>query len=76
MTTNLALDDNLAQEAGRISGHRTKRAAVTHALTEYTQRRKQRDILDLFGKLDLLPSPEMKRQRGAAKGARRTRKPA
>ena len=69
MATNLALDDSLIEEAVRISGHRTKKAAVTHALTEYIARRKQRAILDLFGKLDLLPVAEMKRQRGAAKGA-------
>lgn len=71
MATNLALDDRLIEEAVRISGHRTKKAAVTHALTEYIARRKQRAILDLFGKLDLLPVAEMKRQRGAAKGATR-----
>ena len=76
MATNLALDDSLIQEAVRISGHRTKKAAVTHALTEYIQRRKQRAIVDLFGKLDFLPAPEMKRQRGAATGSQRNRKPA
>lgn len=73
MATNLALDDNLIDEAVRISGHRTKKAAVTHALTEYIERRKQRAILDLFGKLDLLPAAEMKRQRSAAQGVRRKR---
>ena len=74
MATNLALDDKLIAEAVRVSGHRTKKAAVTHALTEYIERRKQRAILDLFGRLDLLPAAEMKRQRNAAQGARR-RKP-
>ncbi len=71
MATNLALDDSLIQEAVRISGHRTKKAAVTHALTEYIQRRKQRAILDLFGTLDLLPLAAQKRQRRAAQGTRR-----
>lgn len=71
MATNLALDDSLIQEAVRISGHRTKKAAVTHALTEYIQRRKQRAILDLFGTLDLLPPAAQKRQRRAAQGTRR-----
>jgi ribosomal protein S12 methylthiotransferase accessory factor YcaO len=71
MATYLALDDKLIAEVLRIGGHRTKKAAVTHALTEYIERRKQRAILDLFGKLDLLPATEMKRQRGAAKGAKR-----
>ena len=74
MATNLALDDKLIDEAVRVSGHRTKKAAVTHALTEYIERRKQRAILDLFGQLDLRPAAEMTRQRHAAQGARR-RKP-
>ena len=71
MATNLALDDNLIQEALRVSGHRTKKAAVTHALEEYIQRRKQRAILDLFGKIDLLPAVMMKRRRAAAQGTKR-----
>ncbi len=71
MATNLALDDSLIEAAVRISGHRTKKAAVTHALTEYIERRKQRAILDLFGKLDMLPTGEMKKQRAAARGSKR-----
>ena len=76
MATNLALDDSLIEEAVRVSGHRTKKAAVTHALTEYIQRRKQRAILDLFGKIDLLPAAGMKRQRSAAQGTQRRRRAA
>lgn len=71
MATNLALDDRLIAEAVRVSGHTTKKAAVTHALTEYIQRRKQKAILDLFGKIDLAPVAAMKRQRNAAQGTRR-----
>ena len=67
MATNLVLDDNLIQEAVRVGGHRTKKAAVTQALQEYIQRRKQRAILDLFGTIDLLPDAIMKRQRAAAR---------
>jgi hypothetical protein len=76
MATNLALDDSLIQEAVRLSGHRTKKAAVTHALTEYIQRRKQKAVLDLFGKIDLLPSAGMKRQRSATQGPQRRAKQA
>lgn len=76
MATNLALDDDLIEEAARIGGHRTKKAAVTHALTEYIERRKQRAIVDLFGKMDLLPAAQMKRQRGADKGSKRRRQAA
>ncbi len=71
MATNVALDDKLIAEAVRIGGHRTKKAAVTQALTEYIERRKQRALVDLFGKIDLLPATEMKRQRGAATGSKR-----
>ena len=76
MATNLALDDSLIEEAVRVSGHRTKKAAVTHALTEYIQRRKQRAILDLFGKIDLLSAAGMKRQRNPAQGTQRRRRAA
>jgi ribosomal protein S12 methylthiotransferase accessory factor YcaO len=76
MATNLALDDSLIDEAVRVSGHRTKKAAVTHALTEYIERRKQRAILELFGKIDLVPAAEMKRQRNTAKGLKRRAKTA
>ncbi len=71
MATNLALDDSLIHEAIRVSGHRTKKAVVTHALEEFVQRRKQRAILDLFGKIDLLPEAVMKRQRAAAQATNR-----
>ncbi len=46
-----------------LGGKRTKKTAVTHALTEYIQRRKQRAIMDLFGKIDMLPAAGMRRQR-------------
>ena len=74
MATNLALDDALIDEAVRVSGHRTKKAAVTHALTEYIARRKQREIVALFGTIDMPPPSGMKRLRAANKGtARRTK---
>ena len=68
---NIILDDNLIREVMRAGGHRTKKAAVTHALEEYIQRRKQRAILDLFGKIDFLPAAMMKRWRAAAQGTKR-----
>ena len=71
MATNLALDDDLIHEAVRVGGHRTKKAAVTHALQEYIQRRKQRAILDLFGKIDLQPEAMIKRQRALLRETKR-----
>ena len=52
MATNLAIDNALIEEALKIGGHRTKKAAVTEALKEYIQRRKQLQILDLFGRVE------------------------
>jgi Arc/MetJ family transcription regulator len=63
MATNLAIDDRLLEEALRVGGQRTKKGTVTQALQEYIQRRKQARILDLFGKVDLDPKYNYKRQR-------------
>jgi Arc/MetJ family transcription regulator len=63
MPTNLAIDDQLLEEAQRIGGHRTKKATVTEALEEYIQRRKQARILELFGKVDFDPKYNYKKQR-------------
>jgi len=49
MATNLDLDDRLIREAQRLGHHRTKKAAVTEALQEYVRRRRQMEILPLFG---------------------------
>jgi hypothetical protein len=56
VATNLAIDDNLIEEARRIGGHVTKKAAVTAALDEYIRRRKQVEILKLFGTIEYEPS--------------------
>jgi len=52
MPTNLAIDDRLIEEARRIGHHATKKEAVTAALDEYIRRRKQRNVLNLFGTVD------------------------
>ena len=61
--TNLALDDRLLQEAVKIGGKTTKKAAVTEALQEYIARRKQVCVLDLFGSVDYDPAYNYKTQR-------------
>ena len=53
-----------------LAGHH-KKATAPHTLEGKNQRRKQRAILDLFGKIDLLPEAAMKRQRAAAQGTKR-----
>jgi len=63
MATNLALDDKLIVEAQRIGKHKTKKEAVSAALAEYVRRRKQLDILKLFGTIDYDPSYDYKAER-------------
>ena len=63
MSTNLALDDELVAAAKRLGGHRTKRAAVNEALAEYVARRKQKQVLDLFGALEWDPEYDYKAER-------------
>lgn len=65
MATNLAIDDHLLDEALRVGGHRTKRATVTEALEEYIRRRKQAQIVELFGTIDFAEDhPKAQRRRG------------
>lgn len=52
MPTNLAIDDRLIEEARRIGHHTTKKEAVTAALDEYIRRRKQIEVLALFGTVE------------------------
>ncbi len=52
MATNLSLDPELIEQAVKVGGERTKKAAVTRALEEYIARRKQKHLLELFGKLE------------------------
>jgi hypothetical protein len=65
MATNLAIDDGLIQEAQKLGRHRTKKEAVTAALDEYIQRRKQQEIISLFGTIDFDESYDYKRERRA-----------
>jgi Arc/MetJ family transcription regulator len=63
MPTNLQLDDRLIDEAVRLGGHKTKRAAVTQALVDYTERLRQVKVLSEFGKVDFAPGYDYKTQR-------------
>ncbi|MCY3818934.1 MAG: type II toxin-antitoxin system VapB family antitoxin [Gammaproteobacteria bacterium] len=52
MATNLAIDPELLNRALAVGGEKTKKATVNKALREFIARREQRELLDLFGKLD------------------------
>jgi Arc/MetJ family transcription regulator len=52
MATNLEIDPGLLDQAVRVSGERTKTAAVTRALREYVARHEQRRIVELFAALE------------------------
>jgi len=68
MPTNLAIDDTLIDAAKEIGGHKTKKEAVTTALQEYIQRRKQIQILDLFGTIEYEPDYDYKADRKRKRG--------
>jgi hypothetical protein len=63
VATNLAIDDKLINEARRIGKHKTKKEAVSAALKEYVDRRKQLQILELSGTIDYAPTYDYKKMR-------------
>jgi hypothetical protein len=64
MATNLSIDPDLIERALAVSGERTKKAAVTKALQEFIARRRQKDVLELFGKLEWDAAYDYKAERG------------
>jgi hypothetical protein len=63
MATNLDLDPALIDEAVAVGGAHTKKEAVTAALREYIARRRQVEIIRLFGSIDVDPRYDYKKQR-------------
>jgi Arc/MetJ family transcription regulator len=51
MRTNIEIDDELIQEALRVSGLKTKRAVVEAGLRMLLRLKRQEDILVLVGKV-------------------------
>lgn len=66
MATNLQIDDKLITRAVKLGHHRTKKAAVTSALTAYIQHLEQDNILSQFGSVDFDPAYDYKKQRTRA----------
>ena len=65
MPTNLAIDPELLEKALEVSGMKTKKDTVNLALKELINRRKQLEILDLFGKMD--PDPDYDYKKGRSR---------
>jgi len=63
MATNLSIDPALVDQALKVSGERTKAAAVTMALQEFIARRCQKRVLDLMGKLEWDAGFDYKKER-------------
>jgi Arc/MetJ family transcription regulator len=63
MATNLSIDPELLERALRVSGERTKKAAVTKALQEFIARRRQKRLLELMSKLEWDASYDYKKER-------------
>lgn len=63
MATNLSIDDQLLEQARSLGHHRTKRETVNEALREYVDRRRQRRVIDFFGKLPADPEYDYKKMR-------------
>ncbi len=65
MATNLAIDEKLLEEALRVGKHKSKKDTVNEALKEYVMRRKRKEILSLFGKVEMEPSYGYRKERNA-----------
>lgn len=64
MATCLRIDPELINRALKVSGERTKKAAVTKALLEFIARRRQKRLLGLMNKLEWDTAYDYKTERG------------
>jgi Arc/MetJ family transcription regulator len=63
MRTNIEIDNELMEEALKVTGSRTKREVVDLALRELVQRRRRKDLLDLVGKVEFYEGYDYKKLR-------------
>lgn len=50
--TNIELDEELVEEAMKLTGKKSKKALVNFALAELVRRRKRRKMLELEGRVE------------------------
>ncbi len=63
MATNLAIDDKLLEEALALGHFKTKKETVNTALKEFVEKRKQLEIIELFGTIDFDENYDYKKAR-------------
>jgi Arc/MetJ family transcription regulator len=63
MPTNLAIDDQLLEQALTVGGLRTKRETVNEALREFIQRRRRLELVRLVGRVSYDPGYDYKKER-------------
>lgn len=63
MRTNIVLDDELIEQAMRISQVKTKREMIDLALREFVSRHSQKNILDLVGQELIDPDYDVRKLR-------------
>jgi Arc/MetJ family transcription regulator len=64
MATNLAINDELLAFAYKVGGLKTKRETVNLALEEFIQRRRRKEAIELFGKIDFSKEWNPQKARG------------
>jgi metal-responsive CopG/Arc/MetJ family transcriptional regulator len=60
---NLQIDESLLQEALALGKYQSNSAVIEAALQEYIQRRKQLQVMELFGTIDYDSDYNYKQQR-------------
>jgi Arc/MetJ family transcription regulator len=65
MPTNLAIDDELLEQARTVGGYRTKKQTVNEALREFIERRQRLELVKLFGKVEYDRRYDYKKERRA-----------
>ena len=63
MATNLALSDELINEAMKLSGAKTKKDAVTIALEEFVRMKKRQRLSKFAGKIEFDTTYDYKKSR-------------
>lgn len=61
--TNIVLDDNLLQEAFRLSKVKTKKKLIHEALKEFVATRKQKNLTEIRGKIKFAEGYDYKKLR-------------